>query len=154
MTKWAPRLPAAEPLLHDFALECRMDMGLGMGGQMRQEIYVDERSFDDWDQSQRARCFVHLMNSLLWRSVTGAEPPPTPVTAAEYTRAGLPWFEYYAADEQALAGSAKLAGLKSIAELGEERGDSPLPENATVDPARVIELRSGLKKNQVREGAF
>jgi hypothetical protein len=130
------------------------DMGLGAGGQMSQEIYTDERDFADWDLTHRGRCFVHLTNSLLWRSITGAEPPATPVTAEEYTRAGLPWFEYYAEDTKALRGSEKLAQVKSIAQLGQERGDRPLPENTPVDPARIIELRAGLGKHQVREGAF
>ena len=144
--------PAAP--MRDLALECCADMGLAMGGEMHQEIYVDERDFAEWDVTHRSRCFVHLLNSLVWRSITGAEPPQTPVTAAEYTRAGLPWFEYYAVDEQALAGSARLAGVKSVAQLGEARGDNPLPENTTVGPAHVIELRQGLRKDQVREGAF
>jgi hypothetical protein len=154
MTRWIPSVPQPTPVMEDLALECRADMGLGMGGQMRQEIYVDVRDFADWDRTQRSRCFVHLLNSLAWRSVTGTEPPPTPVTAAEYTRAGLPWFEYYAGDTEALIGSAKLGKAKSVAQLGAERDDNPLPENDTVDPARVIELRTGLRKDQVREGAF
>jgi hypothetical protein len=72
----------------------------------------------------------------------------------EYTRAGLPWFEYYAADTTALSGSAKLDRVKSVAQLGQERGEKPLPENTPVDPARVIELRAGPGKHQVREGSF
>jgi hypothetical protein len=30
----------------------------------------------------------------------------------------------------------------------------PLPENESVDPKIVVKLRDGLKKDQVREGAF
>jgi hypothetical protein len=154
MRRSAPHVPAAESISPYMALECSAAMSLGAGGQMRQDIYVDERDFSDWDLAQRGRCFVHLTNSLLWRSITGSEPPATPVTAEEYTRAGLPWFEYYAADATALSGSAQLGKLKSVAQLGQERGEKPLPENTPVDPARVIELRAGLGKHQVREGSF
>jgi hypothetical protein len=44
--------------------------------------------------------------------------------------------------------------LKSLFELGRLRGDVPLPENESVDPTQVISLRKGLRKHQVREGAF
>ena len=129
-------------------------MGLAPGGRMRQEIYADRRDFADWDPSRSSRCFVHIANSLVWRSITGEDPPTTPPTAEEYTRAGLPWFEYYAEKERALGGSSILRGLKSVLQLGKEKGEVPLPENAPVDPANVVHLRDGLAKDQVREGVF
>lgn len=130
------------------------DMGLGGGGQMRQEIYDDALEFDDWDQSRSSRCFVHIANSLVWRAVTGDDPPTVPPTSAEYTKAGLPWFEYYAENVTALEGSDALAKVKSVAALGKVKGDVPLPENESVQVEKVIQLRKGLKKGQVREGAF
>jgi 3-isopropylmalate/(R)-2-methylmalate dehydratase large subunit len=72
-----------------------LDMGLAPGGRMRQETYTDEFRPDEWDTSQASRCFVHLANSLVWRAITGENPPTTPPTAVEYTRSGLPWFHYY-----------------------------------------------------------
>lgn len=145
------RLASADFAVHASAAP---DMGLAPGGRMRQEIYDDERAFDDWDLRTRSRCFVHLANALVWRAVTGREPPSTPPTAAEYTRAGLPWFEYYAADRKALEGGEALEGLKGIAELSRTRGDAPLPENESVDPGRIVRLREGLAPGQVREGGF
>ena len=50
------------------------DMGLAPGGRMRQEIYDDEFELDDWDAAHARRCFVHLMNSLVWRSVPMRRP--------------------------------------------------------------------------------
>lgn len=130
------------------------DMGLAPGGRMHQEIYDDPHDFADWDLTHRSRCFVHLANALVWRAITGENPPTVPPTAEEYTRAGLPWFDYYAADQKALAGAARLSGLKSVAEIGQEKGDVPLPENEPVDPTNVVALRSGLGEDQVREGVF
>jgi hypothetical protein len=131
-----------------------MDMGLAPGGRMRQEIYDDPHSFDVWDTRQASRCFVHLTNALVWRSITTQDPPTTPPTADEYTRAGLPWFEYYASDLRALAGGDRFGGMKSVAQLGKQKGDVPLPENTPVEPGNVVRLRAGLRKDQVREGAF
>ncbi len=130
------------------------DMGLAPGGRMRQEIYDDPYRLDEWDTRHASRCFVHLSNALVWRAITGENPPTTPPTSREYTRAGLPWFEYYAADLAALGGSGILAKLKSVVTLGKEKGDVPLPENEPVSPTNIVQLRSGLSPEQVREGSF
>jgi hypothetical protein len=128
------------------------DMGLAPGGRMEQEIYDDPHKAEDWETRHAGRCFVHLANALVWRAVTGENPPTTPRTAEEYTRAGLPWFAYYAADSQALDGAERLRGLKSVVELGKEKGDVPVPENASVDPGLVVTIpRRG---DAVREGTF
>ncbi len=131
-----------------------LGMGLAPGGQMRQVIYDDPHGSKDWDTDHGSRCFVHLCNALVWRAITRSDPPTTPPTAEEYTRAGLPWFDYYAADLPGLKGSPILERLKSVVELGKEKGDAPLPENAPVDPEHVIQLRRGLSRDQVREGRF
>ena len=54
----------------------------------------------------------------------------------------------------ALEGGEPLKGLKSVKELGEEKGDVPLPENESVAAENVKMLRHGLRKDQVREGKF
>lgn len=130
------------------------DMGLAPGGRMTQEIYEDEYDFKDWDLEHGSRCFVHLANSMVWRAITGANPPTTPPTAKEYSRAGLPWFDYYKDGATALPGSKILNKLKSVAAMGREKGDNPLPENEAITPTTVITLRKGLQKDEVREGRF
>jgi len=130
------------------------DMGLAPGGRMRQEIYDDPHEFADWDRTNRARCFIHLANSLVWRAITGANPPTTPPTAAEYTRAGLPWFDYYAADRKALEGSSRLRRMRSVVQIGKAKDERPLPENESMDPAHVVRLRAGRARDEVREGRF
>jgi len=132
----------------------KFSLGLSPGGRMRQKIYKDKRKFDVWDLENASRCFVHIANSMVWRAITGKEPPTVPPTSKEYTDMGLPWFDLYDEHMPALDGSGKLADLKSVKQLGEEKGDVPLPENESVDPKNVKKLRHGLKKNQVREGIF
>jgi hypothetical protein len=131
-----------------------LDMGLAPGGRMRQEIYEDHHDLSDWDTDHGSRCFVHIANSMVWHDITGHAPPGAPPTARAYTKAGLPWFEYYAEDNKALEGSSLLQKLKSVATLGKEKGDVPLPENTSVEVEKVIELRKTLKRDQVREGVF
>ena len=124
-------------------------MGLAPGGRMHQEIYEDPFDFSAWEQESASRCFVHMANSLVWRSITGKEPPTVPFSSKEYTEAGLPWFKHYS-DAKALEGSKQLNGLKSVAEMGEIKGEVPLPENESVDPENIVKLG----KNLVREGLF
>jgi hypothetical protein len=73
-------------------------ISLAPGGRMRQEIYEDPFDVRDWDQENSSRCFVHLMNSLHWRTTTGQVPPTWMPTAADYSEAELPWYEYYQED--------------------------------------------------------
>ena len=131
-----------------------MAMGLGAGGRMKQEIYDDHRPMEEWDLRVSSRCFVHLCNSMVWRSVTGSEPPTPPPTSEAYTRAGLPWFDYYAEGRRAVEGSGILAGIKSIFTLGKEKGDVPLPENTPVEVGHVVGLHEKPVPHVVREGAF
>lgn len=130
------------------------DMGLAPGGKMEQEIYEDPYDFNDWDQSVNSRCFVHLVNSIVWRSITGEEPPIVPFTSKEYTRAGLPWFEFYNENAAPVAGADKLNDIKSVAQMGKEKGDNPLPENESVEVKTVIPIQKKMGKDQVREGVF
>ena len=81
---------------------------------MRQEIYEDDYGFDAWDTSVRSRCFVHIVNSVQFFNVTGAQPPSQPPTAREYTMAGLPWFDYYGGDLEALDGAQKWRGWTAL----------------------------------------
>ena len=128
--------------------------GLAPGGQMRQEVYEDPYGFDAWERDARSRCFVHLLNSAQYRTVTGAAPPHVPPTAAEYTAAGLPWFDYYDADRKALEGASRLARLDSVAARKVKEGEPAPDEGASVRPAAGQIKRLDAKRNAVREGAF
>ena len=122
-------------------------------GPMKQEVYDDAYGLDAWDLRHSSRCFVTIANSLAWFAATGERPPTRPPLAADYTAAGLPWFDYYDDTATVSAGSKILNGLKTVAELGKEKGQIPLPENASVNPENVVKLT---KKSpyEVRDGEF
>ena len=128
------------------------EMGLAPGGRMRQEIYDDDHGLEAWDQTRASRCFVTIANSAQWLAITGERPPTEPPSAREYAEAGLPWFDYYGGDREALAGAESLAGLKSVAEMGREKGDTPLPDEEPVDVTEVVRL-SPTGERVVREWA-
>ncbi|WP_338894589.1 hypothetical protein WBG99_01855 [Streptomyces sp. TG1A-60] len=114
----APRAgaPAAPP--RAFAA-----MGLGVGGSMRQEVYQDTWPRGSWAEQPAGRIFVHLVTPPEWRRITGEAPPPSPVDRAAYTRAGLPWFEYYN-DDQAVAHDLDPSdALGAVKPVGDWLGD-------------------------------
>jgi len=147
-------------LLCDRALECApaaacysasAEMGLSAGGMMKQEIYEDPFGIGEWDLGHSARCFIHIANTMVWRAITGKEPPTIPATAKEYTRAGLPWFDYYG-DGPALNATDKLKGVKSVVEMSKEKGMPMLPENESVTGEKVLVIHG--KPNEVRQGSW
>lgn len=129
------------------------EMGLAPGGLMRQELYEDKHGLAAWDLTMRSRCFVHLLNSVQFFSVTGMEPPNLPPTAMDYTEAGLPWFTYYGGDQEALAGAMKLAGLDSVAAMQLKQGKGTLEDNEAVQPTNIVNLTGG-RRRHIREGDF
>lgn len=130
------------------------DMGLAPGGRMKQEIYSDPYGLNDWDIEAGGRCFVHLCNSMVWQSMTGAVPPRPAPTAAAYAETGLPWFDYYDDNMTVVSASPEMASLKSVVQLSAEKSEMALPENESVTPGNLILHRKGLAKGQVREGVM
>jgi hypothetical protein len=128
-------------------------MGLAPGGEMAQEIYDDPYGLADWDLEHTSRCFVHIADALAWQAITGEAPPTQPPTAQQYAKAGLPWFDYYAADQTPLPGTAALGGLKGLGQLFGQQGKT-LPDNAHVTPTPVIPLGPKQAHRPVREGVF
>ncbi|MEZ5116630.1 MAG: hypothetical protein R2737_10215 [Candidatus Nanopelagicales bacterium] len=110
------------------------DMGLGAGGRMRQEVYEDRRPLSDYDPARSWRVFVHLCSVPAWTAITGELPPPTPADRDAYTRAGLPWFDYFDADEKDLPAPETLARVRPVGELlgGEDGGFVPVPDGQVV----------------------
>ena len=123
-------------------------MGLAPGGRMKQEIYDDPYGLDAWDLRHGSRCFVSLLNSTQWMSVTGTRPPNKPPTARDYAAHGLPWFDYYGGDRRAVAGSDRLRGLRSVVHHAKTTRQEPPPDNETIAVPYVIGVG---KRRLVRE---
>ena len=129
-------------------------MGLAAGGRMHQQIYADPYGIDAWDQSVSSRCFVTLVDAVQWQEIAGEQPASRPPTASDYSKAGLPWFDYYAADVETLAGAPALALAKSVAELAAEKGEQVLGPDGDAEPGNVVQLgpKAPVKSKPVREG--
>ena len=97
-----------------FSNKMEMEMELGAGGLMRQEIYEDEYGIEVWDMSNPARVVVTILNAQQWHAVTGHAPISKPIDREDYSSRGIPWFDWYNADLEALAGSTSLAKIKPV----------------------------------------
>jgi hypothetical protein len=115
-------------------------MGLGAGGRMKQKVYPDPHGIGTWDPRQTGRVFVHIVNSELWREITGEAPPETPVTAREYARCGLPWFDLYDEELGSVQPSEPLAQVKSIKEMDADKSTLPLQDDEPVDVGPVKKI--------------
>ncbi|HTY23708.1 MAG TPA: hypothetical protein VMC85_11290 [Desulfomonilaceae bacterium] len=116
-----------------------VEMGLAAGGKMEQKIYPDSYGIDTWDVHTFGRVYVHIVNSMMYREITGSEPPPTPVTAREYTRYGLPWFDLYDQEKATIEESGILTGVKSTGDLDKKLGFLSQQDDAPVDiPATTV----------------
>ena len=118
------------------------EMGLGAGGKMKQKLYPDPFGLDAWDETQRGRLDVHLVNSEQYMELTGEAPPPTPVSAATYTEHGLPWFDLYDEGEADLTAPESLAGVKSLRELGGEAGAGDEADDTLEIPQSQVDVLS------------
>jgi len=112
------------------------EMAVGIGGAMRQDVYPDSKGPRFWDTKAGQIVNVHLAGPAMYTAITGHLPPPTPVTAAEYTSNGYQWFSLYDEDiVNDVQAQEVLAAVKSICELGDAMDVDPLP-----CPTKVVAL--------------
>ena len=128
-------------------------MGLGAGGRMEQKIYPDPHGIDTWDAANTERVFVHIVNSELWREITGERAPETPITAREYARHGLPWFELYDERAPTLAGTAALENIRTVRELDLAKTGHALQNDESVETGVVKKLWTK-SAGGVRDGSW
>ncbi len=131
------------------------EMGMGAGGKMKQKIYPDPHGIDTWDADNFGRVYVHIVNSMMYREITGEEPPSTPVTAKTYTQHGLPWFDLYDEKKSDIAAPDALKDVKSVKEMDEEKGFAPQQDDSSVDvPDEKIVKYKMDDPDDVRDGEW
>jgi len=130
------------------------DMGLGAGGKMKQKIYPDEYGIDTWNQYNYGRIYVHIVNSMAFKEITGFNPPTTPISAKQYTSYGFPWFDLYDEEKGDIKSSNNLKKVKTIKEMDKEKGFKSQQDDSTVDvsPDKVVILQK--KGKPVQKGKW
>jgi hypothetical protein len=118
-------------------------MGMGAGGLMRQKIYPDPHGIDVWDQNNHSAVVVHLVNSLGFRQITGADPPPPPIDARTYTDYGLPWFDLYDETQSDVAPPERLTDVKTVTGRKAEVNPEAAPDDTIDVPEPQIKKLRG-----------
>jgi ubiquitin len=90
------------------------EMGIGVGGLIRQTIVKDPYEPHVWDSDGGTIFNVQILNSAVFKSVTGMEPPESPITARTYAQHGLPYYGIYNEKPSGIKGD--FSGVKSVAE--------------------------------------
>ena len=130
------------------------DMGIGAGGSMRQEIYEDEHGIDAWDLDNTERCFITLANAEQWLSITGEEPPMSPISSEEYTDAGLPWFDYFDEDKKSIDGAEAFNDIKSIKDIYKQKIKGLFGGDSSNQNQDVHDISPKKKKGNVSNGIW
>jgi hypothetical protein len=145
--EWEEEQKRANARLSEELFCCEIaPLGLAAGGRMRQHIYADSYDFSVWDQHHGARCYVTILDSRTWTAVTGEGMPTKPISAKEYTAAGLPWFDYYS-DATAIDGSDALKGVKSISGAWKQQQPEADSFDAPIPAQKIV----ALGRKQIRE---
>jgi len=109
------------------------EMALAVGGRMRQDVYPDQHGPRFWDAKAGQTVNVHLAGPAMYSAITGKIPPETPITAAEYTLHGFPWFSLYdEVDIVDIEAPEVLALIKSVAEMGDAEAAEQLPKKPRI----------------------
>ena len=125
----------------DICFDDDLELGLAAGGKIKQQIHKDPYGIDAWDQARAVRCFVHILNSEYWHSITGEPMPRPPITPLEYKKQNIPWFDYYS-DEAALKVDSKLSSVKSIKNFDLFNQDAEFNKPINVGQPVVIDKRT------------
>ncbi|MCZ4552193.1 hypothetical protein [Gordonia rubripertincta] len=112
-------------------------MGLGAGGAITQSIATPIEPRENWSDATPSEASVRIVNSAVWQSITDESPHHQPLTIEDYLGRGYPWFEWYD-DSLARQGQSPFAGVKTVNQVGDAKGEKPLPDNSSFTPPTPI----------------
>ncbi|KAG2372731.1 hypothetical protein C9374_000397 [Naegleria lovaniensis] len=128
------------------------ELGLAAGGKMKQQIIEDPYGYSFWDESTKSRIFIHIVNSEMYKEITGEEVPPTPITAQTYSSYNYPWFDFYNEDVGSVGKSNILSQVKTVKEIDQEKYAWPQQNDSSVTINNVTTYKGTFNKNDVRDG--
>ena len=120
-----------------------VSMGIAAGGSIKQQIHKDTYGVESWDSKRKRGLTIHLVNSLAYKAITGNDPPPSPITAAAYERAKIPWYSHYDEAAPKVRPPSIFKRLLGVSEIEKRRGIAQ-PDDA------LFRLRSELNIRKIR----
>lgn len=114
--------PAGQP-----GLASVKEMGIAAGGRIKQQILRDTYGVETWDPNRRRSLKIHMVNSVVYKSITGQDPPPSPISAEQYQQAGVPWFSHYDEMAQSVKSPAIFNRVIGVDAIDRRRGVNSAP---------------------------
>eukprot|EP01084_Bolivina_argentea_P192315 330197_1 len=98
------------------------EMGLGVGGKMKQKIYADdEKNILKYNRKRVTSVFINIANSVQWKQITKKQLLPSPIDPLIYKLSGYPWYKLYDDKLQDIKPSNELMNIKSIQQIENEQ---------------------------------
>jgi len=97
-------------------------MGIAAGGKLIQDILADSSPSYIWNTSRTSLINVHVVSPTSFESVTHIVPHEVPITAKDYTDAGLPFFVVEEDTENRISSSETLNAVKSVSQMDKQIG--------------------------------
>lgn len=123
------------------ALSADMNMGVGAGGKITQEIMESEYKPNDFDSSKAQYANLDLKHSLEFALLMKSKLPPQIPTFDQWNNAGLPWFSIASNPDKAVKidADSRLAALDKTGNLSALKPEQPTTQ---VQSNQVINLVS------------
>ena len=130
-----------------------VEMGIAKGGSIKQAIVEDTYGSESWDEGHSGSIVIHLVNSEVYQIITGKQAPPTPVTAEQYAKHDIPWFDYYDESVPALAPAKPLQYVRSIGAMEMARGisSSISVKSIPVLPERLRKIKTPSQQERIAD---
>lgn len=103
-------------------------MSVAPGGLIKQCILEDRFPAESWDRQATVFFNVQILNSELFRSVTGLAPPKSPISAKTYADLGLPYYEIW---EETSSVKGDFEGIKSVKAMDKVKAAQAKNESLT-----------------------
>ena len=120
------------------------EMGIAAGGKIRQQIFHDTYGVESWDSNRRRPLKIHMVNSMAYKSITGQDPPPSPVTAEQYRKAAIPWFSQYDETTPSVKSAGAFNRIIGVGAIDKRRGvtDSPPISSIHINPDVIRRIKT------------
>jgi hypothetical protein len=122
-------------------------LSIGAGGSIIQHIERDENNPRIWDVANSKILNIQIIDSTTFRSLTGLEPPKTPITAQICKQLGLPFYSLWRNERKKDGIADTWDGLIGVAEVASKNKKS-----LQQDPTALSE--SSAKWGLLKTGAW
>ena len=127
-------------------------LGIGVGGNILQEIKADTSDPRMWDVANSKILYIHIVNSRDFKTITGVPPPETPVSWKQYSDLGLPYEKEWEHEDSKSKGINFKGAFDKLVSLEEVDEDVDVDEDEDEDQEEDEEEESKLWPDEEDDG--